>query len=40
VATVASVRSPELGRKNIPWLLIAPAWLSRFSMKNGMASAR
>jgi hypothetical protein len=29
VAQVGSLRSPEIGEKNLPWLLIGPTWLMR-----------
>jgi hypothetical protein len=40
VATVGSLRSPAIGEKNMPWLLIDSAWRAVLSMKEGLTSAR
>ena len=40
VAQDGSLRSPEIGVKNMPWLLIAGTWRSRLSMNEGIVSAR
>ena len=40
VATASSGRSAVFAMENVPCSLIAWVWRSRFSMKNGRASAR
>ena len=40
VAQVGTLRSPEIGEKNMPWFLIGSTWRSMLSMNDGIVSAR
>jgi len=40
VAQVGSLRSPEIGAKNMPWVLIGSTWRRTLSINEGSVSAR
>jgi hypothetical protein len=40
VATVGSLRSPSIGKKNMPWFVIASAWRTMLSMNDGLQRTR